>query len=63
MDFQAIADIIILISALCLAITNIYNFIAKPSKKYNKKKYEDEDKHVREVLAKELPAALEDHDL
>ena len=63
MNFQATVDVIILISALCLAITNIYNFIAKPSKKYNERKYEDEDKHIREILAKELPAALEAHDL
>ena len=38
MDIRAVIDWIILIGALVLAITNIINFVRKPSEKYKEKK-------------------------
>ena len=42
LSFSQFCDIIILISALCIAITNIYNFFAKPTSKLKKKKTEEQ---------------------
>lgn len=56
-------DIVILISALCIAITNIYNFFAKPTSKLKKKKTEEIQNQISETLDEKLPEILLEHDL
>ena len=59
MKFGDIADIIILISALCIAATNIYNFFIKPGKKIKEKSEEAEKVRIKKVLDEELPKRIE----
>lgn len=56
-------DIVILISALCIAITNIYNFFAKPTSKLKKKKTEEIQNQISETLDEKLPEILLKRDL
>ena len=56
-------DIVILISALCIAITNIYNFFAKPTSKLKKKKTEEIQNQISETLDEKLPEILLERDL
>ena len=52
MSFSQFCDIIILVSALCIAITNIYNFFAKPTSKLKKKKIEELNNQISDILDK-----------
>ena len=63
MSISQFCDIIILISALCIAITNIYNFFAKPTTKLKKKKTEELNNQISGILDKKLPEILLEHDL
>ena len=56
-------DFIILIGALCLAITRIYDFFAKPTSKLKTKKDEELKNKISAVLEETLPEALNKHDL
>lgn len=55
MSIQAICDAIVLIAALCVAITNILTFFGKPIKFLNKKKKQE----FRDNLNETLPEILE----
>lgn len=63
MNFSQIADLIILISAVCLAVTRIYDFFAKPTAKFKKKAEEQEKKRVKVIIEEEMPQLFLDHDL
>ena len=63
LSFSQFCDIIILISALCIAITNIYNFFAKPTSKLKKKKTEELNNQISDILDEKLPEILLEHDL
>ena len=63
MSFSQFCDIIILVSALCIAITNIYNFFAKPTSKLKKKKTEELQNQISGILDEKLPEILLEHDL
>ena len=52
-----------MVSALCIAITNIYNFFAKPTTKLKKKKTEELNNQISGILDKKLPEILLEHDL
>lgn len=56
---QTICDVIILIAAVLVAISNIAKFFGKPIKFFKEKNEEE----FRENLKKELPPLLEKHDL
>ena len=62
LSISQFCDIIILVSALCIAITNIYNFFAKPTSKLKKKKTEELSNQISGVLDKKLPEILLEHD-
>lgn len=65
--FSKICDIIILISALTVALINIYKFFAKPTSFFMKKSHEAEKVRVEaivdEKLKQDLPKILYNHDL
>ena len=63
LSISQFCDIIILVSALCIAITNIYNFFAKPTTKLKKKKTEELNNQISGILDKKLPEILLEHDL
>ena len=63
MSFSQICDFIILVSALCIAFTNIYNFFAKPTSKLKKKKSEELQTQISGTLDEKLPDILLEHDL
>ena len=63
MSISQFCDIIILVSALCIAITNIYNFFAKPTTKLKKKKTEELNNQISDILDEKLPEILLEHDL
>ena len=63
MSFSQICDAIVLVSALCIAFTNIYNFFAKPTSKLKKKKREELQNQISDTLDEKLPEILLEHDL
>ena len=63
LSISQFCDIIILVSALCIAITNIYNFFAKPTSKLKKKKTEELQNQISGILDEKLPEILLEHDL
>ena len=63
LSISQFCDIIILVSALCIAITNIYNFFAKPTSKLKKKKTEELNNQISGILDEKLPEILLEHDL
>ena len=63
MSFSQICDIIILISAICIALTNIFNFFAKPTSKFKKKKTAELKQLIEEVMSEKLPELLHQNNL
>ena len=58
-----IVDFVILASALAMAITNLYNFFAKPTAKFKQRRLKQEKEQIQEVLDEELPEILLKRDL
>ena len=58
-DLSAAANIIILISAVIIAAKNIYAFLKKPVDDIKDKAQSAEEKHIEEVLKREVPGILE----
>ena len=58
-----IVDFVILAAALAMAITNLYNFFAKPTAKFKQRKHQQEKEQIQEVLDEELPEILLKRDL
>lgn len=63
MSFSQICDAIVLVSAMCIAFTNIYNFFAKPTSKLKKKRTEEIQEQIIDTLDEKLPEILLEHDL
>ena len=61
--FDKVADLIILLGAVCAAIYKIWDFFAKPTSTLKKKKEEKEKARIIAVLDEVLPDKLRDHDL
>lgn len=58
MDIQSICNWVVLISAVILAITNIYNFFKKPVNSIQKYQDEQLEKKISQYLEKILPDIL-----
>ena len=63
LSFSQICDTIVLVSAMCIAFTNIYNFFAKPTSKLKKKRTEEIQEQISDTLDEKLPEILLEHDL
>ena len=63
LSFSQICDAIVLVSAMCIAFTNIYNFFAKPTSKLKKKRTEEIQEQISDTLDEKLPEILLEHDL
>lgn len=63
MSFSEICDWIVLIGAVTIALTNIYNFFAKPRKKAKDKKDAELKTQIETTLDKKMPDILLKHDL
>lgn len=61
--FDGVADLIILIGALCAAIYKIWDFFAKPTSKLKTKIKEKRKREIVLVLDEVLPDKLKAHDL
>ena len=53
------ANIVILVSAVIIAVKNIYAFFKKPVDNYYEKSNEAEEKHIEDVLKREMPVLME----
>lgn len=60
-SLQVLCDIIILVSAVIIAVKNIYGFFKKPVDKIQDHANEKEEKHIIEVINGTLPNLLEEH--
>ena len=63
--FQTICNLIVLIGAAVVAISNILKFFGKPVKLFKKKKQkqqEEYEKQMKDILDKLIPNYLIDHD-
>ena len=57
-DLQTLCNIIILISAVIIAAQNIFGFLKKPVNDLKQSAHEDEEKHIEEILKREMPTLL-----
>lgn len=57
-DLQALCNIIILVSAVIIAAQNIFGFLKKPVDDLKQSARDDEEKHVEEILKREMPTLL-----
>lgn len=57
-DLQTICNIIILVSAVIIAAQNIFGFLRKPVDDLKQSAREDEEKHIEEILKREMPGLL-----
>ena len=62
MTFGQIADAVILISAIAVAITNIYKFFAKPTSKIKQKMEEQEKARIKKILDEDFPERIKGFD-
>lgn len=63
MSFSEICDWIVLIGAVTIALTNIYNFFAKPHKISKDKKDKEIKAQIETTLEEKMPDILLQHDL
>lgn len=59
LNLNETANLIILIGAVIVAIKTIYSFIKKPVDTIQQSAKENEEKHIEEVLKREMPGLLE----
>ena len=57
-NLQALCDIIILVSAVLIAAQTIFKFLKKPVDDLKTTAHQDEEKHIEEVLKREMPSLL-----
>lgn len=55
LNLQEVCNIIILVSAVIIAVKNIYGFLKKPVDDLHGRAQSAEEKHIEEVLEKKLP--------
>lgn len=56
---KTICDVIILVSAVIIAVKTIYGFFKKPVDHLQEKATEKEEAHIEEILNREMPHLLE----
>ena len=61
LNLNQIANLIILVSAVIIAGKNIFAFFKKPVDDLKESAREDEEKHIEEVLKREMPKLLGDN--
>ena len=59
LDLNVIANVIILISAVIIAIKNIFGFFKKPVDDLQEKSHAEEKKRIEKVLEEKMPGLLE----
>ena len=59
-NLQEVCNIIILVSAVIIAVKNIYGFLKKPVDDLHGRAQTAEEKHIEEVLEKKLPEMVND---
>ena len=57
-DLNQLANIIVLISAVIIAVKNIYAFFKKPVDQITEKSRQEEEKRIEAVLDKKMPGLL-----
>lgn len=62
MTIRELSDWIILFGGIAVAIINLYNFFAKPTSYFKKKRQEAEKEHFCSMLEEEMPALFLQHD-
>ena len=60
-DLSAAANIIILISAVIVAVKTIYTSLKKPVDDIKDKAQSNEEKHIEDVLKREVPNMLQEN--
>ena len=60
-DLNSICNVIILVSAVIIAVKNIYGFFKKPVDTLQERATEREEEHIRTVLRDSIPEIFEDH--
>ena len=58
-DLNEIANIVVLISAVIIAIKTIYAFFKQPVDQITEKSHKEEEKRIESVLEKKIPGLLE----
>lgn len=58
---QEICNVIILVSAVIIAVKNIYGFIKRPVKGINDYALKAEEKRMEEILRREVPKIIKDN--
>ena len=61
LNLNETANLIILISAVIVAIKTIYNFVKKPVDTIQQTVHDNEEEHIEEVLKREMPGLLEEN--
>lgn len=61
LTLQQICNLIILVSAVIIAVKNIYGFFKKPVDDLNTKAHEKEEKHIEEVIDKKMPDIVQEN--
>ena len=61
MSFSELCDWIVLLGAVSIALTNIYNLFAKPRKAVKDKKDEEIKTQIEKTLEEKMPIILEKH--
>lgn len=59
-SLQEVCNVIILVSAFIIAVKNIYGFFKKPVDDLHDKAHSAEEKHIKEVIEKEIPKIVEE---
>lgn len=60
-NLNQIANIVILISAFIIAAKNIFGFLKQPVDDLKASAREDEEKHIEEILKREMPGLLQEN--
>jgi len=61
LTLQQICNLIILVSAVIIAVKNIYGFFKKPVDDLSTKAHEKEEKHIEEVIDKKMPDIVQEN--
>lgn len=59
-SLQEVCNVIILVSAVIIAAKNIYGFLKKPVDGLHDRAQNNEEKHIKEVIDKEIPKIVEE---
>ncbi len=60
-NLNQVANIVILISAFIIAAKNIFGFLKQPVDDLKASAREDEEKHIEEILKREMPGLLQEN--